>query len=145
MSLSVEQMMQLMDKLCETGLQEFSLQQGDFCLKLKARETVEKTAAAPAVNFSVEEAAQIQAAPETERTNNTVTSPIVGTFYAAVSEDKPPYVTVGSHVEKGSTLCIIESMKIMNEIQSDFSGTVVKILVENGQMVEYGQPLFVIA
>lgn len=145
MLLSVEQMMQLMDKLRETGLQEFSLQQGDFSLALKAREAAGQTAAASAVTPPTEETVQTQAAPAAEVSGNTVTSPIVGTFYAAVSEDKPPYVTVGSHVEKGDTLCIIESMKIMNEIQSDFSGTVVKILAENGQMAEYGQPLFVIA
>jgi len=73
-----------------------------------------------------------------------VKSPIVGTFYRAPSPESPPYVEVGSHVKKGDTLCIIEAMKIMNEIEADTEGKVVEILVENGQPVEFGQPLFLI-
>lgn len=71
-----------------------------------------------------------------------VVSPIVGTFYASSSPDKPPYVSVGSKVKKGDTLCIIEAMKLMNEIQSEVDGEVVEVLVNNEQMVEYGQPMF---
>lgn len=70
-----------------------------------------------------------------------VKSPIVGTFYASASPDKPPFVTVGDHVAKGDVLCIIESMKLMNEVNSEFSGTVTEILVESGKPVEFGQPL----
>ncbi len=82
---------------------------------------------------------------EAVKTNQTrVTSPIVGTFYRASSPDKPPYVDVGDTVKKGQVLCIIEAMKLMNEIESETSGKVVQILVENGHPVEYGQPLFVI-
>lgn len=85
------------------------------------------------------------AAPESAKTNQIkVTSPIVGTFYRASSPDKPPYVEVGDIVKKGQVLCIIEAMKLMNEIESEASGKVVQILVENGQPVEYGQPLFII-
>jgi acetyl-CoA carboxylase biotin carboxyl carrier protein len=73
-----------------------------------------------------------------------VKSPIVGTLYRAPSPDADPYVQVGQHVENGTTLCIIEAMKLMNEIESDAAGKIVKILVENGQPVEYGQPLFVL-
>jgi acetyl-CoA carboxylase biotin carboxyl carrier protein len=73
-----------------------------------------------------------------------VRSPIVGTFYRASSPDADPFVQVGKQVGAGETLCIIEAMKIMNEIESDMSGTVVKILVENGKPVEYDQPLFLI-
>lgn len=73
-----------------------------------------------------------------------VRSPMVGTFYKAPSPDAEPYVTVGSRVKKGNVLCIIEAMKLMNEIESEVSGTVVKILVENAQPVEYDQPLFLI-
>ncbi|HWP35744.1 MAG TPA: acetyl-CoA carboxylase biotin carboxyl carrier protein, partial [Thermodesulfobacteriota bacterium] len=72
----------------------------------------------------------------------TVTSPIVGTFYRAASPDAPPYVEVGSVVKKGQVLCIIEAMKLMNEIEAEFDGRVVAILVENGQPVEFGEPLF---
>jgi biotin carboxyl carrier protein len=73
-----------------------------------------------------------------------IRSPIVGTFYRAPAPDAEPFVQVGSHVTPGTTLCIIEAMKLMNEIQSDIAGTVVKILVENGQPVEYNQVLFLI-
>jgi oxaloacetate decarboxylase alpha subunit len=73
-----------------------------------------------------------------------VTSPIVGTFYRASSPEKPPYIEVGDTVKKGQVLCIIEAMKLMNEIESETAGKVVQIIAENGQPVEYGQPLFVI-
>ena len=69
---------------------------------------------------------------------NIVTSPLVGTFYAAPAEDAEPFVTVGSQVKKGQTLAIVEAMKLMNEIESDFDGKVAEVLVENGQPVEYG-------
>lgn len=74
----------------------------------------------------------------------TITSPIVGTFYRSPSPDAPPFVDVGTRVKKGQVLCIIEAMKLMNEIESDVDGVVVRILVENGQPVEYGEPLFLI-
>ena len=79
-----------------------------------------------------------------EVAGNKVLSPMVGTFYAAASSEKPPFVKVGDRVKKGQTLCIIEAMKLMNEIESDYEGEVVKILVNNEQMVEFGQPLFII-
>ena len=71
-----------------------------------------------------------------------VKSPIVGTFYASASPEAEPFVTVGANVEAGQVLCIIEAMKLMNEIESDVAGEVVQIFVENGQPVEYGEPLF---
>lgn len=76
---------------------------------------------------------------------NVVKSPLVGTFYAAPAEDAEPFVKVGDSVKEGQVLAIVEAMKLMNEIESDFTGTVSEILVENGQAVEYGQPLFVIS
>jgi len=75
---------------------------------------------------------------------HTVTSPMVGTFYRAPSPEAKPFVEIGSQVQQGQTLCIIEAMKILNEIESDKTGTVSRILIENGHPVEYGQPLFVI-
>ena len=74
----------------------------------------------------------------------TLTSPIVGTFYMSPSPDDPPFVEIGSEVRKGQVLCIIEAMKLMNEIESEVDGTVRRVLVENGQPVEYGEPLFLI-
>ena len=75
---------------------------------------------------------------------HTVYSPIVGTFYRSPSPESDPYVEIGSHVTSGTTLCIIEAMKLMNEIECDTSGTIVKILIENAQPVEFNQPLFII-
>src|SRR4051812_6622711 len=87
-------------------------------------------------------AAPAAAAPEPK--GHQLKSPMVGTFYRAPSPGAPPFVEVGQQVTKGQTLCIIEAMKLLNEIESDASGTVKAILVENGQPVEYGQPLFTI-
>ena len=84
------------------------------------------------------------AAVVAEPTGHIVKSPMVGTFYRSSSPGSPAFVEVGSSIKEGETLCIIEAMKLLNEIDSDFSGIVTKILVENGQPVEFGQPLFVI-
>ncbi len=84
-------------------------------------------------------------AEEALKEGNMVTSPLVGTFYAAPAEDAEPFVKVGDHVKKGQTLGIVEAMKLMNEIESDYDGVVTAILVQNGDTVEYGMPLFCIA
>ncbi len=81
---------------------------------------------------------------ETKEKLHEVHSPIVGTFYRAPAPDADPYVQVGDMVSQGSVLCIVEAMKLMNEIESDISGKIVKILVENGKPVEYNQPLFLV-
>ncbi|MDE7105020.1 MAG: acetyl-CoA carboxylase biotin carboxyl carrier protein [Ruminococcus sp.] len=81
---------------------------------------------------------------KSEISGNVVKSPIVGTFYQAPSPDKPPFVKIGDKVKKGDTIMIIESMKLMNEVQSEFTGTVEKILVNNGQAVEFDQPIMII-
>jgi len=85
-------------------------------------------------------AAPVAAAPE----GQIVKSPMVGTFYRSSSPGSAPFVDIGKQINKGDTLCIIEAMKLLNEIESDFDGVIKQILVENGQPVEYGQPLFVI-
>ncbi len=90
---------------------------------------------------SVQGNAQSETVPQ-DQTGNLVTSPLVGTFYAAPSQDLPPYVQVGDKVKKGQVLAIVEAMKLMNEIESDFDGEIAEIYVENGQPVEYGQKLF---
>jgi len=84
------------------------------------------------------------AAVAAEPTGHIVKSPMVGTFYRSSAPGSPAFVEVGSNIKEGDTLCIIEAMKLLNEIDSDVSGVVTKILVENGQPVEFGQPLFVI-
>jgi acetyl-CoA carboxylase biotin carboxyl carrier protein len=97
-------------------------------------------ASAPVVVPAVAEAPAAPAAPA----GHAVKSPMVGTFYRSSSPGAAPFVQIGSVVKEGDTLCIIEAMKILNEIESDKSGTVTQILCENGQAVEYGQPLFII-
>ena len=96
----------------------------------------------PSTSETVQNTASPSFAEEPE--GNIVKSPLVGTFYAAPSEDAPAFVKTGDKVKKGQVLAIVEAMKLMNEIESDFDGEVAEILVENGQPVEYGQPLFVV-
>lgn len=91
---------------------------------------------------AVVSALSMEEAKKAEVSGKIVNSPLVGTFYVGASEDVAPFVSVGDSVKKGQTLAIVEAMKLMNEIESEFDGTVAEILVENGQAVEYGQPLF---
>ena len=127
----------LMKELGLTGLEiteENSKVRLERCVEPSAKETV----------YSVPEpsgAAQVSSEP---KDYISVKSPIVGVFYAAPAENADPYVSIGDTVVKGQTLCIVEAMKLMNEIESEFDGTVKEILVENEQMVEFGQPMFVI-
>ncbi len=106
------------------------------------------TAAAPPAASEVARAAASAAAAEAEaaavETGHVVTSPMVGTFYRASSPGGKPLVEIGSNIKEGEPICIIEAMKIMNEIEATQAGTITKILCENGQPVEFGQPLFVI-
>ena len=156
-----EQVLQLVDAVSDSSLTEFKYEEGGVKISMKkaAEGTVDLTAvpsgrpepavrtekepAVPAAETEVKEAAPAGSSAE-EEAGQTVTSPLVGTFYAAPAEDSAPYVKVGDWVEKGQVLAIVEAMKLMNEIESEFSGEVVKILAENGMAVEYGQPLFVI-
>jgi acetyl-CoA carboxylase biotin carboxyl carrier protein len=85
---------------------------------------------------------KVEAKPECEIEGDLITSPMVGTFYQAPSPDSPPYVKVGDKVKKGQTLCIIEAMKIMNELEAEFDCEILEILVEDGQPVEFDTPLF---
>lgn len=101
-----------------------------------------QAAAAPAV--AAAPAAEVAAPAAAAVTGHQVKSPMVGSFYRAASPGAKPFVEVGDTVKEGDTLCIIEAMKILNEIEADKSGTVTRILADNGQAVEYGQPLFVI-
>lgn len=158
MKLSIDEMRGLMEAFSASGLTNFTLRDGDFelCFASEKPEQVYvcPPAAAPAVPGAVQMPAAPAVAPAAEAaapaekkeeiSGNVVKSPIVGTFYASASPDKPPYVTVGKQVSEGDVLFIIESMKLMNEVTSEFTGTVEKILVQNGQAVEYGQPIMVI-
>ena len=109
-----------------------------------AAATVAPAAAPPAVSEIAETAAVNAAAAEAAAAGHTVKSPMVGTFYRSASPGAAPFVQVGDTVKEGDTLCIIEAMKILNEIESDKSGVVKQVLCENGQAVEYGQALYII-
>ncbi|MFM7485047.1 MAG: acetyl-CoA carboxylase biotin carboxyl carrier protein, partial [Burkholderiaceae bacterium] len=101
-------------------------------------------AAAPAMAAPAAASAPVAAAPEAAPSGHVVKSPMVGTFYRASAPGAAAFVDIGSTVKEGDTLCIIEAMKLLNEIDADASGTIRQILVENGQAVEFGQPLFII-
>ncbi len=142
----------LIEFLIEKDITEFELERGD--VKVRIRRGGEAAAApaapyvpaaaAPGGALATAPAAAGPAAPVEEAGLHSVKSPIVGTFYESPSPGSPPFVKVGDAVEAGQVLCIIEAMKLMNEIESDVAGEVVKRLASNGQPVEYGQALFVI-
>jgi acetyl-CoA carboxylase biotin carboxyl carrier protein len=151
MKMNVSQIKELMDKMAQTGLGKVSIQDGDFRMTLSAKKNIisavsQKEDGQPMVLETV------MSAPAAEQpvsaaelpSGNTVEAPIVGTFYSAPAPDKDPFVTVGKTVHKGDVLFIIESMKLMNEIQSEFDGEVAEILVKDGSPVEYGQPIMII-
>ncbi len=152
LKLSLDELRQLMEAFSASGLTALTLKDGDFVLKLGAEKAAAPVYMAPLAGVPAAAPAAVPAAAPSPAPaeapslpeGKVVKSPIVGTFYAAASPDKPPYVQVGSEVNEGDVLFIIESMKLMNEVTSEFSGRVEKILVENGQPVEYGQPVMVI-
>ncbi len=121
-------------------LSELSLSDGDKTITVKGKKNVVYESQTQKNVKPVIEAED----EDNEDEGNVVRCPIVGTFYASPSPDKPPFVNVGDRVSKGDVLMIIESMKLMNEIQSEFDGVVQSILVSNGQAVEYDQPIMII-
>ncbi|WP_426366065.1 acetyl-CoA carboxylase biotin carboxyl carrier protein [Mammaliicoccus lentus] len=145
--MNLKQIKELVDVLDNSSLTEIDINDKEFKLTLKKEIKQEviynqepTRVAEPAL---VTNQADTQPAPETEVDNNiTINAPMVGTFYKSPSPDEGPYVQVGSRVESDTTVCILEAMKLFNEIQAEVSGEITEILVEDGQMVEYGQPLF---
>lgn len=138
----------LIKTVSDSKLTQFEMKDGEFKISMgKEKETVIATADSTVTIPAVVPAAEgIPAGDESQEApaGQVVKAPLVGTFYSASAPDAAPFVQVGDTVTQGQTLGIIEAMKLMNEIESDYAGTVKEILVENGQMVEYGQPLFVI-
>jgi acetyl-CoA carboxylase biotin carboxyl carrier protein len=140
----IEKIKELLRSLENTSLEEIELEAEGFKLKAKFKR---EGAGAPVKGAGEPLPPQPAAAKEEseeEKEYYVVESPMVGTFYRAPAPGAEPFVKEGDYVEKGQTLCIIEALKVMNEIESEVSGIVRKILVENGQPVEYGQPLFYI-
>jgi acetyl-CoA carboxylase biotin carboxyl carrier protein len=141
--MTIKEIQEILDLFHSSGVAEMEVQRGDNRVRFK-RADAEFTHVVPAAPIPVAApvAAAPAAAPVAVENANTVKSPIVGTYYDAPSPDAPPFVKVGDTVEAGQVLCIIESMKLMNEIEAEAAGTVVAKLVENGRPVEYGEPLF---
>ncbi len=132
----------------ESDISALSVEKGDFKVEVKREKGVHHVPVAPVHQVAhpapvVESLVQDKAKSEDDGLL-AITSPMVGTFYLAASPDSPPFVRPGDTIEKGKTVCIIEAMKLFNEIESEISGKVEKILIENGKPVEYGQKLFLI-
>jgi acetyl-CoA carboxylase biotin carboxyl carrier protein len=152
--MDLRKLKKLIDLVQESGIGEIEITEGEEKVRISRQPTgqpVLMAAAmqplalgAPATGPSAGAGGAAAPAAAPEPTGHTLKSPMVGTFYRAPSPGAPNFVEVGQSVTKGQTLCIIEAMKLLNEIESDVAGKVKVILVENGQPVEYGQPLFVI-
>jgi acetyl-CoA carboxylase biotin carboxyl carrier protein len=159
----VQQIKQLLQLMSEHNLEEFEYETGELRIRLKKPSpaagavpravampeiivpgAVDRSAVAsnPGTGAAMAQTAAALAEPRASEDLHIVKSPIVGTYYEAPSPGAEAFVKVGAHVESGQVLCIVEAMKLMNEIESDESGEVIRIFVENGQPVEYGQPLF---
>jgi acetyl-CoA carboxylase biotin carboxyl carrier protein len=145
--MDLRKLKKLIDLVQESGISELEVTEGEEKVRI-AKHIAAPTAAylAPAPVAAAPAAAPAAAAPAADALpeGHVVKSPMVGTFYRATAPGAAPLVDVGQSVAVGDRLCIIEAMKLMNEIESEFAGSVKAILVENGQPVEYGQPLFVI-
>ena len=144
--MDIRKIKKLIEMLQDSDLKEIEVSQGDESVRI-SRDNRPQTAEPIIQKQVVHEASNIvsqEEIPQEEVKGNKVTSPIVGTFYRKPSPDKDPFIKVGDVIQEGDILCIIEAMKMMNEIKSDFSGKVVSIDVEDGQPVEYGQHIITI-
>lgn len=144
--MDIRKVKKLIELLEESGIDELEIREGEESVRISRHS---KTAAQPvyaqAPAFAAPAAAAAESAPAAPKLNgNVVRSPMVGTFYRAASPTSANFVEVGQSVKKGDILCIVEAMKMMNHIEAEISGTIESILVENGQPVEFDQPLFTI-
>tara|TARA_A100001388_G_C28547115_1_gene393041 strand:- start:109 stop:615 length:507 start_codon:yes stop_codon:yes gene_type:complete len=160
MKLDHDDLDRLIDKISTSDIQEFSLEGEDFKLEIKRNlydkshvtsniktnnsleNQINSSQLAPADNIALTNKAEVaQVAPPGRSDLIDITSPMVGTFYRAAAPEEPPFVELGAKVNVGQTICILEAMKLMNEIESEFNAEIVEILVENGTPVEFGQVL----
>ena len=149
--MNVKEIKELLELMAEHNVGEIEIEKDNAKIKLRKMATGQivmqsappMAVPAPAVLHAQApaQAPAVAGQPVVEEGVTIVRSPMVGTFYAAPAPDQPPYVSVGKMVKTGDTLCIVEAMKLMNEIKSEMGGTVVEILVQNGQTVEYDQPI----
>jgi acetyl-CoA carboxylase biotin carboxyl carrier protein len=144
----------LMELLEESGIAEIEVKEGEESIKLSRNIT---SSAAPLQQMvqqpmmvpqqqATQTASQVENKKDdsSNQNRNTVNSPMVGTFYASASPESKPFVTVGQSVKKGDTLCILEAMKMMNQVQAESDGKILEILIDNAEPVEFDQPLFVV-
>lgn len=156
-----KQIQELIKSVNKTNISKVKIKDGDFEITIKQAFQTEAAAqatpaqqfvqSAPAQQVQPAPAQQVQSAPvateaPAEEASNliTVTSPMIGTFYRSSSPDKPPFVSVGDDIKVGDVVCIVEAMKLFNEIESEVSGKIVKVLVDDANPVEYDQPLFLV-
>ena len=147
--MEMSQIKEIAKTMSENGLTLIEITEGDSTLRVERKGTAEAACPpSPAVSpcTSINHTADILQNVSTAPDNTIhIKSPMVGVFFSAPSPESEPYVKVGSHVKKGDTLCVIEAMKLLNEIESEHAGVIKAILCENGQGVEFDQPLFIIA
>lgn len=147
MEFDLNQVRELLSILNQTDIEELCLKSSDFELTIRKGAAPAVAIASPPASLPVSEPTPTtaSASPVATAASNKnwveVTSPMVGTFYRAPGPDEPPYINVGDVVRSGQVICIIEAMKLMNELEAEVNGEVVEILVENGKPVEFGQPL----
>ncbi len=151
MQLDHQQLRDLLEQLSKSDIQEFRLEGEDFRLEVRRNLPVTLSAAAPPVVAAIPAAAPPEAAPSppsappaavASRSDlQAITAPMVGTFYRSPAPGEPPFVELGTRIKPGQTVCILEAMKLMNELEADVAGEVVEILVESGTPVEFGQVL----
>ena len=143
----------LMELLEESGLAEIEVKEGEESIKLTRASQIQQpiintqTLDTPVVNDKADNKLQNQKSEDTSSQisdGDTIDSPMVGTFYRAASPDSKPFVEKGQKVNKGDTVCILEAMKMMNQVTAEQTGTIIEILVEDSEPVEFGQPLFII-
>jgi acetyl-CoA carboxylase biotin carboxyl carrier protein len=159
--LKTSEIRDLIDFISKTGLNEVNVETSELKLHIKRepdQKILNSSAMASSIPATATSAAAMAQAPASgagtpepvapdaaaEKPTAEIKSPMIGTFYRSPNPDSPPFVSVGDKVSKGQTVCIIEAMKLFNEIESEFSGTIVKVLVENSTPVEYDQPLYVV-
>ena len=139
--MEIDDLKELISLLLDTDITELQLEKDGTKVKIRRQMLLPSLEMRPKATTVIERSTETD--EETQRLI-TVTAPIVGTFYRSPSPDTPAFVDAGTRVKKGQVICVIEAMKLMNEIESEADGVVVRALVENGQPVEYGEPLFLI-
>lgn len=157
--MDIKEIQELIKFVAKSGVSEVSIDRKDFKITIKAQSAaptivnatipaapVMQAAPAVAPATSTPAAAPVTSAPAANESSNLITikSPMIGTFYRSSSPDKPAFVNVGDEVKAGQVVCIVEAMKLFNEIESEVSGKIVKVLVDNASPIEYDQPLFLV-